>query len=199
MINKWKITDLPSKFLFYKSKFFYGRPLTVIDIKYLTTINKENYNEVCNELLTRCIDFNGISLQDLNISDHLYLLFWLKANSFVKSGFNLSTNCPFCKFEIKNEYTLEDLNVKYIQAPYYYQKYDYTNSSYIFTIKIPTIKDNIMDDSQYDSQIMKMASYIDTINNYKVNQLEAYSAINQMDPIDFCKFSALYKHFEFRY
>lgn len=196
MLNLWKITDLPSKFLFYKPKFFYGRPLTVIDIKYLTTINNENYDEICNELLNRCINFNGLKITDLNPNDYLYLLFWLKANSFVKSGFNLKTNCPYCNTEITKEYTLDDLNVKYIKPEYYSKKYNFMKSSYIFTIKIPTIS-KIINNLALDQEILKIASYIDTINNYTVNQLQAYEAINNMDPLDFSKFNSLYKQFEF--
>jgi hypothetical protein len=198
MENRWKIIDLPSKFFSYKDKCFFGRALTVLDLKYLSSINPENYEEICNDLLLRCIDLQSTVLDNLNPDDRLYLLFWIRSNSFTKSGFDIEANCPFCNSKINTSCSLEELNVKYIKPEYFNKIYDFPKSEFKISIKIPTIKDNkdLLNDN-YDSQILKLASYVDSINDSKINLLEAYQAINSMDPIEFRKFSTLFKNIEF--
>ncbi len=198
MENTWKINDIPSNFLFYDDKYFSGRALTVLDVKYLSTINIENYDDICNELLLRCINLYNVNIEDLCIEDKLYLLFWIRSNSFTKSGFDITSKCPYCNSDIATSCSLEKLNVNYIHPEYFNKCYNYPKSAFNITIKAPKIKDKIINKSNnYDTQILEMASYIDAINNMKLNQLEAYQAINAMDPIEYSRFSKVFNNFKF--
>ena len=79
--NYYRILDLPSKFKFYPSNVqISARPLKVIEIKKLSALNDTNFNFIINDILSKAI--SGININKLFIADKIYLLFWLRANTY---------------------------------------------------------------------------------------------------------------------
>jgi len=113
------VTELPSRFKFYpEGTQIKARPLKVIDVKALSSVNSDNVNHVMNTVLGRNI--KGIQVQDLLASDKLYLIFWLRANTYKDSGYELEYECPndSCKYKDKYEFTLDDLEIISLKENY---------------------------------------------------------------------------------
>ena len=94
--NFWEITDLPSKFKLYApGTKILARPLKVLEIKMLSTLNTDNINFVLNDIIGRCV--TGIRVEDICTADKLYIIFWLRANTYRDSSYSIDFVCPDCK------------------------------------------------------------------------------------------------------
>lgn len=96
--NYWLIPneDLPSLCKLYNENTkIYCKMLSVMDLKYLSTINEENAEHITNGILEHCLKLEGITYEDLLLADREYLLFWLRINSFSKN--NTFENEIFCQ------------------------------------------------------------------------------------------------------
>ena len=115
--NYWKIKDLPSKYKLYpEGTVIRGKPLKVLDVKLLSTIDENNFNEIINDVLKRCV--TGINPQDLLVPDKLYIIFWLRANTYKDSGYSVEFSCPKCKKQSSYDFSLDTLNVINIKDGY---------------------------------------------------------------------------------
>ena len=111
--NYYPITDLPSKFKLYpEGTKLLGRPLKVLELKLLSTMNVENANSVINDILRKTI--RGIDVNDILMPDKLYLVFWLRHNTYKDSGYKVGFECKKCDSESTYSFSLEDLTVKYL-------------------------------------------------------------------------------------
>lgn len=164
--NYWKINllELPSKGMFYNtSAIIKCRVLSILDVKFLSTINDITATSIINEILERCIYLENIDFSEILLCDRQYLLFWLRANSFIKNnGYSITVSkCNRCHNAFEKTIKLDDLNEKFIeQMPHNVILPDSGNS---FFIKYPTIKDLDIKYPQ-DSEIERMARYINVPN-----------------------------------
>ena len=101
--NYHEITDLPSKYRLYpKGTKIFARPLKVLEVKALASINEDNANYIINDTLSKTIQ--GITIDDLVVADKLYLVFWLRANTYRESGYVVDFYCRHCESESTYEF-----------------------------------------------------------------------------------------------
>lgn len=117
--NYWNIPlyELPTRGIFYnKNAIIKLRGMCVIDVKFLATYQPAIATEVCNEILAKCAYFENISIEDLYLPDRMYLIFWIRNNSFMnRNGYTLSIReCERCRKPYEYSIRLEEFSIKYL-------------------------------------------------------------------------------------
>ena len=192
--NFWLIEDCPSKFKLYKDNKIYGRRLTVPEVKKLSEMNEENGNSVIRSILSNSI--KGIAVDDIIVADKIYLIFWLRANTYREQGYETRFKCNLCKKEGEYEFTLEHLKVNYI------------NDDFDKISRIPIEKDiriSYCTIATYDEMIKAKEikdideDILDYAANVKIENLglmEKYKFIADLDPTDYCKLETYIKKYQ---
>lgn len=206
--NTWPIEDLPSKYRLYpEGTKLFGRPLKVPEIKMLATINAENLNFVLNEVLRRSI--TGFPIENLTVADKLYLIFWLRANTYKESGYTIDFICPEknCKTPGKYEFELGSLQINYLNDRYDEDKDVVLPSKQIVKLKQLRVSDELRIENfkktnsksfqVFDEDFLMTASIIREINGKQVGIIEAYDFITNADPEDYSYIVSYINHFDF--
>lgn len=160
--NYWNIplNELPTRGMFYpKDAKIKMRSMSVLDVKFLATYRPELATEVCNELLFKCSYLENIKLEDLYLPDRIYLIFWIRNNSFTNGSsyvFDVK-ECPECKTAYKAEVRLSDFKIKYLDKEFVKKIYleDYNVE---MPLTIPKFSDSLYKPKTY---IEEMALWID--------------------------------------
>ena len=193
--NYYKVEGLPSGGKFYpKGTEIFGRPLKVLEVKQLSSINEENADNIINSVLKKAI--RGINVDDILIADKLYIVFWLRSNTYKDSGYIMKYNCSVCKQEAQNEFLLEHLGVKSIHKDFTMEKLEFImkGNKDKLTFAFPTIRqERIADEfkanatyiTNVDSDIVGMAVLIKTINGETSTMLDKYNYITELSPSDY--------------
>lgn len=184
------IDDLPSRYLKYpKGTKLFGRPLKVKEIKRLSAMNEDNYNSIINEVLTNCIQ--GLPIEEIYVADKLYLIFWLRANTYKNANFSTTYHCHSCKE--KNEFTfdVDSFSVNYLEEFMDFKDLTLLNSQDIISFDYPKIrdegriaflKDNLRNSRmQIDEDTISTASYIKTINGKEISLQRACEFLLNLD------------------
>lgn len=191
--NYYQIEGLPSGCKFYpENTKIYGRPLKVLEVKQLSSINEENADNIINSILKKTI--KGINIDDILIADKLYIVFWLRSNTYKESGYMMKYKCGTCKQETQHEFLLEHLGIRNIPDTFSLDKLEFQlkNKDKI-VFGFPTIKqERIVDEfkvtassyiSNIDSDIVGLCVLIKTINGEPKTMLEKYNYIITLEPI----------------
>lgn len=183
--NYWKVKtkDLPSKGLFYDEDFeIFVRPLSVLDVKYLHTINDYNCSDIVNEIIKRCTKFTNLDYQDLLLADREYISFWIRANSFKSSsGFKINIKeCPVCHNPFEQQFELNNFDQKFIKAKVY--DVYLPKSGITLPLKLPAVKDlkYLPEDAELN-EYKKICIFIDSNNSFE----EKYQFLQKMNVYDF--------------
>ncbi len=207
--NYWEIEDLPSKYRLYpEGTKIKGRPMKVLDTKYLATIDENNFGQVINEILRRCLRIEGMDLGSLLVPDKLYILFWLRANTYKNSGYSVDFECPKCEKASSYDFSLDSLNVIYIKDGLDVNK----------PIKLPVSEDEIKVRYQciadevlieecinkhesplvkFDTDILSVASIItDVKGNTDWSVKRTYDYLVSLDPSDYAYIESYIKHID---
>lgn len=166
--NYWNIplSELPTRGKFYpKNAIIKMRSMSVLDVKFLATYRPELATEVCNELLFKCSYLENIRLEDLYLPDRIYLIFWIRNNSFTNGSsyvFDIK-ECQHCKNSYKAEVRLSDFKIKYLDNNFIKSVYlsDYNVE---MPITIPKFNDSLYKPKSY---IEDMALWIDLNISYE--------------------------------
>jgi len=71
----FEITGLPSQGKLYpKGTQIFSRPLKILEVKQLTTINENNFDGVINNVLKSTV--KGIEIDELCPADKMFIIFW---------------------------------------------------------------------------------------------------------------------------
>lgn len=164
--------DLPSRGMCYKpGTFIKGRFLTIQDIKFLSLLSDQTAEMIINEIIDRCFYMN-IAVEELAICDRTYLIFWLRANSFMKeNGYRVSVNkCTTCGRPFEHTIKLDDIPIKQLYAMPGTVVLPKTQRE--VRLKLPTVKDlSIIDDDpdvQLIARMVDEAEPIQFVMNMKV-------------------------------
>ena len=205
--NFWQIKDLPSKFKLYPvDTIIKGRLLKVLDIKLLSTIDEDNFNDIINDVLKRNII--GIDINELTVPDKMYIIFWLRANSYKESGYEINFDCIKCKKPATYNFSLDCLNVLYIKDGFNVNK----------TITLPMcgdklsftylrIKDELNVEKfinkyetnivKYNKDILNIATVMTTVNGEEKVLQEKYDyLVDLKEPADYGYIEAYLKHID---
>jgi len=113
-IDDWEIDDLPSKFKLYpEGTKIFGRRLNVKEVKKLAQMNSGNTEEVIQEVLSSAI--KGIDIEDLYDDDKLYIILWLRANTYREPDYTVSFLCDKCNSISDYNFQLENLKINYLE------------------------------------------------------------------------------------
>ena len=113
--NYWPIDQLPTNFEFYESYAkIYARPLKILELKMLGRMDNKTSDHIINEILRKCIV--GINHELLYEVDKLFLVIWLRANTFKSTEYDFSFSCPHCENETKTKVSVNDFNIKFLSA-----------------------------------------------------------------------------------
>jgi|TARA_R110001592_G_scaffold65278_3_gene200456 hypothetical protein len=204
--NYWPIDELPSKFKLYPTgtKIF-ARPLKVLEVKMLSSLTNDNFHHVITEVLKKSV--RGIEIDKLLVSDKLFIIFWLRANTYKNSGYTVDFDCNMCDTHSTYEFEIDNLDIIDI-------KDDYNPND---TLKLPQCGDELTTRqltiaeennvknfqtrnrrslTEFDEDILTIANLIKTINGKEESLMYKYDYIVSMNPIDFGKIESYLNHFD---
>jgi len=198
--NYHTIKGLPSKGKFYPNDVeIKARPLKVIEVKKLSSITEDNADDVVNDILRRTVI--GINVDDLLLADKLFIVFWLRANSYRDSSYKVGFVCEKCKEESTYHFELDNLDINYIDDGYDPNKeIILKQSNDKILLRFLTISDerymskfveqnkNTM---EVDAELLGLSMMIDTINGESKDLLSKYSYVLDLDPGDFSQLSTI--------
>lgn len=205
--NVWKIEGLPSCGRTYLNGIeFFGRPLKVLEVKKLSSMTDVNMDYIINDILKRTI--KGLDLDSLLMGDKLYLIFWLRANTYKESGFTVPFTCNLCEAEESYDFTLDNLQIKYLTDKYSEDKLIFTANNkdkikfHLLTVKEEPIKDKFK--SQFgqvikgiDDDILDIAMCIDSINGDDLKLFDIYNYLVDISPSEFSYITSYIRQFDF--
>lgn len=194
--NMFPIEGLPTEYRLYPvGTTIYGRPLTVKETKLLAGMNEVNFSFIINEILQNAI--TGIDIDELYVVDKMYILFWLRANTYKNEGYSTEYICQHCGAKNKYMFTMDKLNVISLSE----KEYDPDNELKLLncddTIKIcfTKVKDENKvlqmmkmsknNSQQLDEEILSMATMIKTINGEEMSLKYVYEYLNNLTAEDF--------------
>lgn len=192
--NYFPIEGIPSKYKLYPEGMrILGRPLKVIEVKKLSSINDDNVEFIVNEILQNAI--KGIKVNDILVADKIFLILWLRANTYRDSGYVVDFVCSKCEKKSEFHFSIDDLEVKYLSDEYNPNKKITLQNGDKLTFRFLTIGDEISLDrfvemnnstvvSEFDSELLRLSAMISSINGNNVGLLERYNYILEMSPPD---------------
>lgn len=206
--NYWEITGLPSKMKMYpKGTVIKGRPLKTLEVKKLATMNSTNMDDMINDVLVTSI--MGLEVSDILASDKLYILFWLRANTYKESGFNVEFDCELCGMESEYEFNIDSIQTIDIEDDYDPLKVlTLPSSKDELVVKHMTIADeqqltNFMKSHEkslntFDAEILDLAGQIGQIGGDVCNSLlKTYDYVSELDPSDFAYLTSYMEYISF--
>jgi len=203
--NLWKIDGLPSGYKFYpEGSELLGRPLQVLDVKYLSSMNETNYNTIINEVVRRCT--TGMDVNDLLVADKLYTIFWLRANTYKESGYSVDFKCPKCKVTSDYNFSLDCLDIISVPDKYDPEKeIEIPNSQDSFQLNYLRVNDELFIEefvqkretqlAKFDREVLQIAQAI-TINGQKWDLAKKYQYLVNLHPSQYSFIESYAKHID---
>jgi len=184
-----RIDNLPSKYLYYPEGInVYGRPMNIRELKKLATMTITNASTTIDDVLRSST--RGIDLDEILISDKLYLILWLRANTYPESGYSVPFVCNECNIQSTYDFKVDDISINYIREDLRFEEPLEISSGDFIVCKYPRIKDehkiekfkNSVKKSfnKYDDDTLSMVMAIDTINGKNMSVMEIYDFISDI-------------------
>ena len=196
MMGFFPITDLPSKYKLYpEGTVIYGRPMRVLEVKQLSMMSEENSFSIVNNIIRSCV--RGMKVEDILLADKMYILFWLRANTYKDPGYTVDFGCTKCNQPSKYYFNLDVLSIEYIKDENIEQlpivlpsKGDKVLLHYQTigdSIEVENLKSKALGNKlvEYDDDILSLASSIVTINEKVMTLEQKYKYIISLEPSDY--------------
>ena len=190
--NFFEIKGLPSKgYLYPKGTKILGRPFTVKEVKRLATLNENNYNTIIKDILNSCI--RGIDVNTILVSDKIYIIFWLRANTYKDANFTTPYICEHCGREnefvfdvgqfdftyLRDQFTEDDLKLTLLNGDVLELKYLSVSDE----DRINQFKQQLRGGlSEYDDMDIAVASMLKAINGKPVSMKSGCEYLENIDP-----------------
>jgi len=197
-INYWDIEDLPTKYKLYPDgTMIKARPLKVIEIKKLTALTEDNADNIVNDILRKTV--RGIDINEIYSADKMYILLWLRANSFRDNRYVVGFNCNMCSKETSYHFDISNVIVDYLNDEYNPNDTLSLSNGDVLKFKLLQIKDELALKSfnmkhrsifeksgeEVDDELLSISFMIDTINGHNEDSIKKYEYLLNMDPGDF--------------
>lgn len=202
-----EISGLPSDGKLYSNNVnIKGRPLKMIELKKLSTMTGDNSDSVMYDVLRSSI--KGIEIDQILSPDKLYLIFWLRANTYREAGYSVDYFCKLCNKQSSYDFNLTNLQVKYLDKEFSTDKLKFTltNNDEIsyHLMKISDEKLSNKFQKTYASILPNMnesdvnyAVQIDSINGEELELVEKYEYVVGLEPKLYSQLKGYMKRFEF--
>jgi len=192
--NFWELDKIPSMYRLYPDGTkISGRPLKVLEVKKLSSLNEVNADYIINDILKKTI--RGINIDDIYIADKMYMILWLRANSFRDSSYRVDFHCEKCDTESDFHFDIDNIESKYLSETYDPNRVLTLGSGESVKIKFMTIGDvNKVDRykemnkgslMELDAEVLTVASMISEINGEAKSTYDKYTFVVNLDPQDF--------------
>jgi len=194
--NMFPIEGLPTDYRLYPpNTTIYGRPLTVKEVRLLSGMNENNVTFIINEILQGAT--KGIDINELYVADKLYILFWLRANTYKNEGYSTEYICNSCGTKNNYLFTMDKLNVVSLDEKNFDPEYELQllNSNDKIKIGFPKVKDEnkvsqMLKQSkngsiQLDEEILSMATMVKFINGEEMSLKYVYEYLCNLTVEDF--------------
>jgi hypothetical protein len=205
--NKFFISDLPSKYRLYPAGTkLYGRPLKVLECKKLTTLNENNYGTIIRDILSKAI--TGLPVDELLVSDKIYLIFWLRANTYTNANFTIPYVCDACKKTSDYFFGVDSFEVQYLDDSIgEVLELELLESKAKMVFEFQRIKhedrvrrflDNMKTSMRkFDEEIVTIASMVKTINGVESTIGQACDYISSLSAEDYAYLHSYILHIDF--
>jgi len=181
------IDNLPSKYLRYpEGTKIYGKPLDIKQLKKLSTMTTANATSTIDDVLRGSI--KGIDYDSILISDKLYLVLWLRANTYPESGYSVPFFCTACNTMQTYDFKVENIDINYIREDMPFEEPVELTTGDFITFKYPTIKDDRRIEKfkesvrksfeKYDSDTLSLCTAINEINGKQLSLMDVYAFIS---------------------
>jgi hypothetical protein len=194
--NMFPIEGIPTDYKLYpENTQIFGRPLTVKEVKLLAGMNETNFTFIINEILQNAT--SGIEIDELYVADKLYILFWLRANTYKNEGYSTEFVCSHCGAKNSYLFTMDKLKIISLSEKEFDpdQEIELLNVSDKIKINFPKVKDenqvtqmlkaNKNSSIKLDEDILSMAVMIKTINGEEMSLRYVYEYLNNLSVEDF--------------
>lgn len=192
--NYYSIEGLPSRYRLYKSGTkITGRPLKVIEVKKLSSLMEGNADYIVNDILRRTI--RGINVEDILVADKLFLILWLRANTYRDSGYVVDFTCSKCDQDSQYHFDLNNLDVQELSDEYIPDNEITLKSGNRVNIRFLTIGDelkrsrfkemNLKSVGEIDDDLLNISMMLTDLNNPNMSMIEKYYWVMNMEPGDF--------------
>lgn len=206
--NYLPIQELPSNYRLYEigSKLL-ARPLGVREVKLLASMDENNYNFVMNDVIKKTV--KGIDPNKILTDDKHFIIFWLRANSYKNSGYEVDFHCSKCEKQSKYNFGVNVLDIVYLRDDFVIgEEKELPSSKDKIVMKFKTIEDEdkileFINRSKnslttYDIELMNLAGSLDKVNGESLSLLQKYNYIvDKMDAEDFSYFVSYVDAFKF--
>lgn len=199
--NYYEVTGLPSEGKFYpKGTTLMARPLKVIEVKKISSLNEDNADFIVNDILRRTV--RGINVEDILLADKLFLIMWLRANTYRDSSYVIDYGCRMCQNKGQFHFELDQLEVQHLDPNY--NDTVVLNSGKKLKIKFLTIGDEIKINrfqetnksvGEIDTELLSIAYMLEDLSEDKKSLMEKYWWLTNMEPQDFAYITSYIEKF----
>ena len=196
--NYWEIKGLPSGGRLYPpNTLIEARPLKVIEVKKLASINETNADYVINDIIRRCVRVSGgiTDVGDILLADKLFIVFWLRGTTYRDSSYIVDFPCPKCEKNSKYHFQIKNLDVSYLKDDYDPEKLIELESGDAIKLRFLKITDEFEIErfveinqkllGEIDTELLALACMIVSINGNTVSTLaEKYNYVLEFSPRD---------------
>ena len=181
-----------------------ARPLNVTEVKILAGMTEDNADDIVNDILQRTVI--GIDVDDIYSADKLFIMFWLRANTYQESGYNVKFECGKCNTDSEFAFELDQLEIKQLTEEtlkFLNDSFELPNKDKI-TFSLLTVGDekenvrflktNKSSFMNFDPEILAVCRMIDTINGKKLGMIDKYMYI--IDTLNPSNYSFLESYLE---
>lgn len=192
--NYYNIEGLPSDYRLYPTGTkILGRPLKVIEVKKLTSLMEGNADFIVNDILRRTL--RGIRVEDILVADKLFLILWLRANTYRESGYVVDFTCTKCEQESQYHFELDNLEVQKLSPEYDPNKTITLMSGAKVNLRFLTIGDELKINrfkemnakaiGEIDPELLNIANMLTNVSRPEMSMMEKYYWVTNMNPGDF--------------
>jgi len=192
--NFWEVTNLPSLNKFYpEGTRIFGRPMKVIEVKKISSMGDSNGDFILNDIVRRTT--KGIDHDEMYVADKLFIIFWLRANTYRDSGYVVNFVCPKCEMKSEYHFEIDNLEVQHVTEDFNPASELKMKGGDVITYDYLKIKDELYIDrfkelnykavGEVDDELLAMAQMVKTINGKELTLLQKYHWVTELDPGDF--------------
>ena len=190
------VNILPSKYRCYpQGTKIFSRPLKVLEIKHLATMNEETADMVIDEVLRDSVQ--GIDVNDLVVADKIFIIMWQRAQTYRGDEFSIPFTCPVCGHEGRYTFDITRVEIDDVVDDFSMDT-EYDIGGRKVQLDQPRVKDlaetkkYTMEHPDADVEILTSIAYrIWKIDGNEVSLDEAYHFTVDMNPADFVKLNGI--------
>lgn len=205
----WTIESLPSGGKFYpEGTTIQGKEMDIVSVKALSTMNPNNANRVINEVIGKNI--RGIEPEKLLVADKLHLVFFLRANTFPESDYQVPFECPHCaEPSATYNFNMDCLNISKVKDGFEPSIELDLPSGKKITLKLMTLKDESISRNyilkakgrkeSIDEEMLDVAMVINEVDGRSLSLQRKYTMLMEGDftPRDFSTIINYMKYVDF--